>query len=77
MSKLFAMSVLVMQKDEILEYARQIDADLIAIASHRPNVSSFLLIRLNSIIYCSPCKNVGIGDPLVKKPFENKGLSTQ
>ena len=56
-------------KDEILEYARQIDADLIAIASHRPNVSSFLLIRLNSIIYCSPCKNVGIGDPLVKKPL--------
>ncbi len=30
-------------KDEILEYARQIDADLIAIASHRPNVSSYLL----------------------------------
>ncbi|MDM3639061.1 universal stress protein, partial [Proteus mirabilis] len=30
-------------KDEMLEYARQIDADLIAIASHRPNVSSYLL----------------------------------
>ena len=50
-------------KDEILEYVRQIDADLIAIASHRLMFLPTYWAQQHHLLFAM--QNVGIGDPLL------------